>query len=870
MVSGYPDGLAAAVRELLAERGPLPHADLLAALSAAGIDLGADADDSLLEALDSDPGPVLNLADGRWAWIPAVLDGRVFTHRLTAAEAEYDAVGWDSDLAPLSMLTEIPEFQRLSDGAPIAELFVDLDDDALAARGVPEELDSGEGVLLLPPGRFADIGAGAGDLVGLRVTADGFELSRVSAPAACDLGTALTGLLQQRPEEPVMLDTAVWTVCADDAVIFGQPTSPLTELLASSGLARDNDALAPAGFDFDGWRTGLRVRRIAASYQLDQDEARAVLTVTRLCGYCLELLELADETGNLDQGELHRLVGRFSAPGDGPARMPVPTALGFLADPLVAAAVYDETASGHPLQVTALGLFTESIEPMAPRPSRPALRWLRGKAHELCGDIDSAEAVFESGESLDPSWPLNPLSLSRYASDRGDAERAISLLRRAGIGDDDEMVQMLAKFRPAPRIGLGRNERCWCGSGRKYKVCHLNREQLPLEERAAWLYQKASSMLADGEFAEQLLECALARAAYSTDPDALDRALHDDPFPADVVLFEGGAFEEFLRLRGRLLPDDERLLAQQWLLAERSLFEVLEVRPGAGMAMRDVRTGDVHDVREHSASRLVKVGEFYCGRIVPAGESMQIFGGMEPVALGQAEDVLALLDDWPEPVDLVDHLSRWLAPPRMTNTEGEPLVLCDATLTVEDADVLAKALDGTYDRLDDDDADGARVWLEHVLTGGMQRIRAQLELRGDQLHVHANSAARFDRVLSVVSELDPSARVVSQTREPAGSLADITRLRAKHPPVDAGFDSESPEITAVLEQVTRTYEQAWLDQPIPALSGRTPRECAADPTRRPDLIRLLATFPDTDAPGVMSPSRLRAALGLTDSATGQG
>jgi hypothetical protein len=55
----------------------------------------------------------------------------------------------------------------------------------------------------------------------------------------------------------------------------------------------------------------------------------------------------------------------------------------------------------------------------------------------------------------------------------------------------------------------------------------------------------------------------------------------------------------------------------------------------------------------------------------------------------------------------------------------------------------------------------------------------------------------------------------------------------------------------------------WLDEPIPALSGHTPRQCAEDPTRRPDLIRLLDSFPpDTGAPGLMSPERLRSALGL--------
>ena len=68
---------------------------------------------------------------------------------------------------------------------------------------------------------------------------------------------------------------------------------------------------------------------------------------------------------------------------------------------------------------------------------------------------------------------------------------------------------------------------------------------------------------------------------------------------------------------------------------------------------------------------------------------------------------------------------------------------------------------------------------------------------------------------------------------------------------------------AALEEMARRYEAAWLHEPIPALAGHTPRECANDPSRRPDLIRLLDSFPqDTGQPGTMSPARLRAALGL--------
>ena len=109
----------------------------------------------------------------------------------------------------------------------------------------------------------------------------------------------------------------------------------------------------------------------------------------------------------------------------------------------------------------------------------------------------------------------------------------------------------------------------------------------------------------------------------------------------DAVLFEGGAFAEFLQMRGSLLPDDERLLAEQWLLVDRSVFEVEQVQPGQGVTVRDVRTGDTHEVRERAASRHLKPGQLICARVVPAGDTMQFFGGLEPVALHERDALIA-------------------------------------------------------------------------------------------------------------------------------------------------------------------------------------------------------------------------------------
>ncbi|MFC9768125.1 hypothetical protein ACFVJ2_40860, partial [Rhodococcus jostii] len=105
----------------------------------------------------------------------------------------------------------------------------------------------------------------------------------------------------------------------------------------------------------------------------------------------------------------------------------------------------------------------------------------------------------------------------------------------------------------------------------------------------------------------------------------------------------------------------------------------------------------------------------------------------------------------------------------------------------------------------------------------------------------------------------PRTRPTSVINQPVPLDRPNYAERRTHP-VD--LDPEDPAIAAALDEHIRGYEQQWLDDSIPALGGHTPRECAADPTRRDDLIRLLDSFPQQERPGAMSVRRLREALGL--------
>jgi hypothetical protein len=332
------------------------------------------------------------------------------------------------------------------------------------------------------------------------------------------------------------------------------------------------------------------------------------------------------------------------------------------------------------------------------------------------------------------------------------------------------------------------------------------------------------------------------------------------------------------------LPDDARLLAQQWLLVERSVHEVEHLERGRGLTLRDVRTGDIHQVRERSASTQLRTGELVCARLVPAGDTMQIFGGIEPVGLAQRDELIALLDDEPDPVELVEFLTRRFAPATLCNTEGDPLVFCEASLRSANPTALARALDDIYDGADETDHDAettARTtddtddqhpqvtrWFEHITTDAMVRLRATVEMAGTQVHVHTNSEARLERVLAVLRGVEPEIALVQQTRRPARDAAEMTQLAARFPDTGSAarpqpLDPTDPHVAAALRQFSLDYEHRWLDEPIPALAGRTPRQAAADPTRRGDLTRLLDSFPTDPAnPGLMDPRRLRAELGL--------
>lgn len=323
----------------------------------------------------------------------------------------------------------------------------------------------------------------------------------------------------------------------------------------------------------------------------------------------------------------------------------VPDDLGDVAaaldEPDVAEAVWarwsDEDTLGPPLDDLVAALLALDDPPAG-------ATWLAARHDAWHGR--TSEAIDRLEHAAADGHPLVLVELAAVEADRSSPTTARELLRRAGIDVDidldapydprasdtgfaAELAEEVAPFAAMrPPAMAGRNERCPCGSGAKYKHCHLGSELHPLVDRAGWLYVKlmrdlqVNHPLVPGVIAGDIVESV-------TDPD-LRAMVHESYLGIDLALFEGGLAQRFLDAKRTLLPADEVALLESWIGATRSVFEVVRSRPGA-MDVVDLATRERSTVAETVPDEPLDVGWKIIGRLVPVGDAHRAYGGFLPV-----------------------------------------------------------------------------------------------------------------------------------------------------------------------------------------------------------------------------------------------
>lgn len=690
--------------------------------------------------------------------VPDLVDGRTFTHRLTDTEAELQVLSVGLDLGWHSRFDTVEVIIDNASPVPVEQFSVEQDH--LAWHG--------------DDGWLADIAPGSLLAITTTVTATSVTATSANTDSTQHAGTLgspdvdelhATATITVLAGDPPASDAAVAAVRAayDDeneepglpvpgehiglwvlfhrSDVFTTPQLPIGELCEAAGLATNGGRVAHHD---SVWRRELSHQRFNRVMDLVHESERR-LTI----GHALEVLD--DPDADID--DVRSVLADCADP----------EALDVLADVLFDHHRFDvadrfERDSPHaPGQLFAL---VERAIAAARRPRETATaEYLACVLYERCGEPIAAEQHLK--RALDAQPRLGPIveRMGWYRFDRGDARGAAKHWRT--LSNPPMAMSTIQPFLSPSARKVGRNEPCWCGSGRKFKQCHQNVNDLPaLPDRFGWLCGKASLWLGHcaiepGSIADEM---TLARATGIAHPDrheldSLDNAAvddaFDDPIVFDAALHEGDLFTSFLRDRGALLPDDEQLLAASWQLVERSVHEIVSVDPGVGMTVRDLATGDSMNVRERTASHAMQPGERYCARIVPDGESHQMIGGVFAVPTGTEAAVLDLCASG-DGAELCAWVGRLYQPPRVIRSPG--------------------MIDEMFDR----------SAIETLLEG---------------------------------ADLDDS--------------------------LDDDSLDDDAAIAMLGAELSRKARDRWLDENVPALGGMTPREAAADPTRREQLERLL-------------------------------
>jgi hypothetical protein len=331
------------------------------------------------------------------------------------------------------------------------------------------------------------------------------------------------------------------------------------------------------------------------------------------------------------------------------------------------------------------------------------------------------------------------------------------------------------------------------------------------------------------------------------------------PWLVYVCSIEGRPIVDwYLEAKGWSLASAER----EWLEWQKkswvSIWEVVRVHRGRGFELRDLLTGEERNVHEISGSESAEPHLMLLGRVVDT-DAVSLICGMHPVPLrplhaqrvaDRARKKLRrktavspdrLRDEriaWELLQAWSDEVSARQSPPLLTNTDGDPLLLTEERWNFDPSqrDAVIQRIAG-IENAEPDGLEGSFTILREGNPMHKQwdnTIIAGVKIGDSTLTGSTNSLARAEAIRNRV-EAACGSLLETGVRTHTDPVSVISRSPA---PAVAPRTATAEEMAAVREMKERHYTQ-WLNDPIPALDGKTPREAARTMRGRKRLKILL-------------------------------
>jgi hypothetical protein len=383
----------------------------------------------------------------------------------------------------------------------------------------------------------------------------------------------------------------------------------------------------------------------------------------------------------------------------------------------------------------------------------------------------------------------------------------------------------------------GRNDRCPCGSGKKYKHCcaHAAADSADSPEALSWRrVRRALDEFAMGAtilrfvtetYGAEALEEAWAEFSGTEEPfDAETPHIQvfmpwffhrwsPDPYStevADTALHERSPTTLFLERRGaRLHPVIRRYLGS-CLEAPFSFHEILRCEPGHGFHARDLFTGEERAVLERMATQGMQLGDIVFGQLVtaegitlleaaslcfiPPIYKIELIDFRKELLRGKPRFTSATLCEWD--LELIERylgiMDKVLHPqvPKLHNTDGEPLEMHRLAFDIDSPQKAFDALKSLdFGRSEEEFLAATKRTARGEFKGvqfswtkpGNQlhenwpsTIVGHLEIRGRRLVAEVNSARRAQEFKTLVEE-----RLGGEARLRADRIHSVEKMLAE-------------------------------------------------------------------------------------------
>ncbi|MDZ4257132.1 MAG: SEC-C domain-containing protein [Gemmatimonadales bacterium] len=414
----------------------------------------------------------------------------------------------------------------------------------------------------------------------------------------------------------------------------------------------------------------------------------------------------------------------------------------------------------------------------------------------------------------------------------------------------------------------GRNDRCPCGSGRKYKHCCL-RTVSAAQSTSTYTAADRTNALAKlirfsqrpqfteaAWFATELFQLGQPEATQSPEVEEQTMVAFTSWFVFDLdpgADGRGMIASEFLTWSGANLSTAERTWLTRMSESAVRLYEVQQVEPGRGLTLLDLGSDETCWVEERAGSRQIVQWDLLAVRVVPGSGDGLVLEGLPYLFPRKAREAILhqlklelkeFRRAFPDRDDTMvykclaptfhqlwlDHVVHRPAP-ILTTVEGDLFAFTKAVFDCDDPDQVTSRL-SAHDEFFFDEKDGVFVWIEP--DGVHDRVLGRIAVKRRRLTLETTSEARAERCRALLENTFGNA-----IRYRATATETLDEAMANNQPRADRSAKPPPETQAMLTEFLTEHYRDWPDHPLPALAGRTPRHAARLKTQRAKVVAIL-------------------------------